>query len=149
MAGEQLADFLDQRIFLDRELRLGLLLEIFGAVFDAGKRRALIRERRDEVSQAEENLQRVKDEIEVRINMIYNRLEVARAMVDVRKEYLAARQENARLSEDQFKQGLMLASQRDASQAQAMKARSGLLDASLAYLLARDDLDRALGGPTP
>jgi len=118
-------------------------------VFDAGKRRALIRERRDEVSQAEENLDRVKDEISVRINMIYNRLEVARAMVEVRKEYLTARQENARLSEDQFKQGIMLASQRDASRAQAMKARAGLLDASLAYLLARDDLNRALGGTTP
>jgi outer membrane protein TolC len=114
-------------------------------VFDAGKRRALIRERRDEISAAEENLQRVKDEVEVRINMIYNRLEVARAMVEVRKEYLAARQETARLSEDQFKQGIMLVSQRDASQAQAIKARAGLLDASLNYLLARDDLDRALG----
>jgi outer membrane protein len=118
-------------------------------VFDAGKRRALIRERRDEISAAEENLQRVKDEVEVRINMIYNRLEVARAMVEVRKEYLAARQENARLSEDQFRQGITLASQRDASRAQAMKARAGLLDASLAYLLARDDLNRALGGTTP
>jgi outer membrane protein TolC len=118
-------------------------------IFDAGKRRALIRERRDEVSQAEENLEQVKDEIQVRINLIYNRLEVARAMVEVRKEYLAARQENARLSEDQFKQGITLASQRDASRAQAMKARAGLLDASLAYLLARDDLDRALGGMTP
>src|SRR5713101_684130 len=118
-------------------------------VFDAGKRRALIRERRDEVSEAEENLQRVKDEIEVRINMIYNRLEVARAMVEVRREYLAARLENARLSEDQFKQGITLASQRDASRAQATKARAGLLDASLAYLLARDDLNRALGGTTP
>jgi len=118
-------------------------------VFDAGKRRALIRERRDEVSEAEENLQRVKDEIEVRINMIYNRLEVARAMVEVRREYVAARQENARLSEDQFKQGITLASQRDASRAQAIKAQAGLLDASLAYLLARDDLNRALGGTTP
>jgi len=118
-------------------------------VFDGGKRRATIRERRDEVSQAEENLEQVKDEIEVRINMIYNRLEVARAVVEVRKEYLAARQENARLSEDQFKQGITLASQRDASRAQAMKARAGLLDASLAYLLARDDLNRALGGTTP
>jgi outer membrane protein TolC len=134
--------------FLDRNFgTFGIHLSY--DVFDAGKRRALIRERRDEVSQAEENLERVKDEIQVRINMIYNRLEVARAMVEVRKEYLAARQENARLSEDQFKQGLMLASQRDASQAQAMKARAGLLDASLNYLLARDDLDRALGGTTP
>jgi len=117
-------------------------------VFDAGKRRALVRERRNEVSEAQENLQRIKDEVEVRIKVIYNQLETARAMVEVRKEYLAARQENARLSEDQFKQGVTLASQRDASRAQVMKARAGLLDASLAYLLARDDLDRTLGGTT-
>jgi outer membrane protein TolC len=118
-------------------------------VFDAGKRRALIRERQDEVKEAEENLQRVKDAVETRIQMIYNRLEVARAMVDVKKEYLTAQQENTRLSEDQFKQGIMLASQLDASRAQAVKARAGLLDASLSYLLARDDLNRTLGGTLP
>lgn len=81
--------------------------------------------------------------------MIYNRLEVARAVVEVRREYLAARQESARLAEDQFQQGLTLASQRDASRAQAMKARAGLLDGSSAYLLARDDLTRTLGRATP
>jgi outer membrane protein TolC len=118
-------------------------------LFDAGKRRALVRERRDEISEAEENLKRVKDEVEVRLNMIYNKLEVTRAMVEVRREYLAARQESVRLSEDQFKQGITLASQRDSSRAQAMKARAGLLDASLAYLLAYDDLTRTLGGATP
>jgi outer membrane protein TolC len=118
-------------------------------VFDGGKRRALVKERRNEISEAEENLHRIKDEVEVRIHTIYNRLDVARAMVNVRKEYLAARQENARLSEDQFKQGITLASQRDASRSQAMKARAGLLEASLAYLLARDDLNRVLGGTTP
>ena len=118
-------------------------------VFDAGKRKALVRERRDEIAEAEENLQRVKDEVEARVQMIYNRLDVARSMVEVKKEYLAARQENARLSEDQFKQGITLASQRDASQAQAVKARAGLLDASLAYLLARDDLNRTLGVANP
>jgi outer membrane protein TolC len=118
-------------------------------VFDAGKRRALIKERRNEVSEAEENLQRAKDEVEARVKIIYNRLEVTRAMVEVRREYLAARQESTRLAEDQFKQGITLASQRDGSRAQAMKARAGLLDASLAYLLARDDLSRALGGPVP
>jgi outer membrane protein TolC len=118
-------------------------------VFDAGKRKALVRERRDEVSEAEENLQRVKDAVEVRIAAIYNRLETTRAMVEVQKEYFAARQESARLTEDQFHQGIVLASQRDATRAQAMKARAGLLDASLAYLLTRDDLTRTLGGNAP
>jgi outer membrane protein TolC len=118
-------------------------------LFDAGKRRALVRERNDEVSEAKENLQRIRDEVEVHIATIYNRLETTRAMVEVKREYLAARQESARLAEDQFKQGITLASQRDGSRAQAMKAMAGLLDASLAYLLARDDLARTLGGTTP
>ncbi|HXW93634.1 MAG TPA: TolC family protein [Terriglobales bacterium] len=40
-------------------------------VFDAGKRKALLRERRDEVAEAEENLQRVQDEVVARVEMIY------------------------------------------------------------------------------
>ena len=118
-------------------------------LFDAGKRRALVRERNNEVSEAKEDLQRIRDEVEIHIATIYNRLETTRAMVEVKREYLAARQESARLAEDQFKQGITLASQRDGSRAQAMKAKAGLLDASLAYLLARDDLTRTLGGTTP
>jgi outer membrane protein TolC len=114
-------------------------------LFDAGKRRSLIRERGDEVSEAEENLARVKDEIGVQITTIYNRLETTRTMIDVAKESLAAHQENARLTENQFKEGASLASQRDATQAQAMKAQAGLLEASLDYLLSRDELNRVLG----
>ena len=114
-------------------------------LFDAGKRRSLVRERHDEMSEAEENLDRVKDEIAVRITSIYNRLETTRTMVDVAKESLAARQENARLTEDQFKAGVSLASRRDAMQAQATKAQAGLLEASLDYLLTRDELNRVLG----
>jgi outer membrane protein TolC len=118
-------------------------------LFDGGKRKALVRERRDEISEAEENLQRIKDEVEVRIATVYNRLETTRAMVEVKQEYFAARQESAHVAEDQFKQGITLASQRDASRAQAMRARAGLLDASLAYLLARNDLTRTLGATAP
>jgi outer membrane protein TolC len=70
-------------------------------------------------------------------------------MVEVRREYLAAKLESVRLAEDQFKQGITLTSQRDASRAQAIKAKAGLLDASLAYLLANDDLARTLGSTAP
>jgi outer membrane protein TolC len=114
-------------------------------LFDAGKRRSLVRERRDEVSEAEENLARVKDEVGVRITTIYNRLETTRTMIDVAKESLAAYQENARLTDNQFKEGVSLASQHFAAQAQEMKAQAGLLEASLDYLLSRDELNRVLG----
>ena len=118
-------------------------------LFDAGKRSALVRERRAEVSEAEEDLERTKEEVGVRIATIYNKLETTRAMVEVAREDLAARQENARLSEEQFKRGALLTSQRDASHAQAMKAEAGFLEASLDYLLTRDELTRTLGRTAP
>jgi outer membrane protein TolC len=118
-------------------------------LFDAGKRSALVRERRAEVSEAEEDLERTREEVGVRIATIYNKLETTRAMVEVAREDLAARQENARLSEEQFKRGVLLTSQRDASHAQAMKAQAGFLEASLDYLLTRDELTRSLGRTAP
>jgi hypothetical protein len=45
--------------------------------------------------------------------------------------------------------GVVLTSQRDASYAQAMKAQAGFLEASLDYLLTRDELTRTLGRTTP
>jgi outer membrane protein TolC len=118
-------------------------------LFDGGKRNALIHERRDEISEAEEDLERTKEEVGVRITTVYNKLETTRAMVEVAREDFAARQENARLSDMQFTQGALLTSQRDASHAQAMKAQAGLLEASLDYLLARDELTRTLGRTAP
>jgi outer membrane protein len=118
-------------------------------LFDAGKRGALVRERRAEVSEAQEDLERTREEVGVRIATIYNKLATTRAMVEVAREDLAARQENARLSDEEFKRGVLLTSQRDASHAQAMKAQAGFLEASLDYLLTRDELTRTLGRTTP
>jgi outer membrane protein TolC len=116
-------------------------------LFDAGKRQAQVRERKDEVSEAEENVERIREEITTRIAITYNRLETTRSMVDVAKEVLAARQASARLAENQFNQGATLASQRDASRATEMKAKMALLSASLDYCLAQDELARILGDP--
>jgi outer membrane protein TolC len=118
-------------------------------LFDGGKRRALVRERRSELSEAEEALERAKDEVGVRIATVYDKLETTRAMVDVAKEYLAARRQNVQLAEDQFTQGTAMASQRDTSRAQLITAQAKLLEASLEYRLARDELTRVLGDTTP
>jgi outer membrane protein TolC len=116
-------------------------------IFDGGKREARIRERRNEIARAEEMLKHAQEEVEVRVTMVYNRLEVTRSMIEVSREYLKTRQESARLAEDQYKQGTVLASQMDLARAQAKKAEASLLDASLAYQLAHDDLVRVLGSP--
>src|ERR1700758_4509856 len=81
-------------------------MEVYKRPGKAGKRSALVRERRAEVSEAEEDLERTKEEVGVRIVAIYNKLETTRAMVEVAREDLAARQENARLSDEQFKRGV-------------------------------------------
>ncbi len=118
-------------------------------LFDAGKRRALVRERNEETSQAEENVERVKEEVGVQIAKVYNKLETTRSMIDVAKESLDAFEENSRLVENQFKQGTALASKVDASRAQVLDAQAGLLSARLEYLLARDALSRILGRSAP
>jgi outer membrane protein TolC len=104
-------------------------------------RNALIRERRDEVSEAKENLERTKDEVGVRIATVYNKLETTRSMVKVAREYLDARRETARISEDQFKRGALLTSQRDASRAQEVKAEAEM---SGPVIIEKTDREKAL-----
>jgi outer membrane protein TolC len=94
------------------------------------------------------NACRESQEQSVRITTIFNKLQTTRYMVDIAKEYLLAQQENARLTEDQFKHGVVIASQGDASSAQLIAAQAKLLDASLDYRLARDELTRVLGETT-
>jgi hypothetical protein len=56
-------------------------------IFDGGKRRALVRERSEEISAAEEDLERIKDQIQVRVSLIYNRLETTRAWWKFKKKF--------------------------------------------------------------
>ena len=53
------------------------------------------------MSEAQEDLERTREEVGVRITTIYNKLETTRAMVEVAREDLAAPQENARLSDEE------------------------------------------------
>jgi len=118
-------------------------------LFDGGKRESLVRERNEETSEAQENIERVKEEVIVQIAKVYDRLATTRSMVDVAKGSLAAFEENSRLVEDQFRQGKLLPSSVDASRAQTLDAEAGVLTAQLEYLLAQDELTRILGRTAP
>jgi outer membrane protein TolC len=118
-------------------------------LFDGGKRESLVRERNEETSEAQENIERVKEEVGVRIAKVYDRLATTRSMVDVAKGSLAAFEENSRLVDDQFRQGKVLPSSVDASRAQTLEAEAGVLTAQLEYLLAQDELTRILGRTGP
>jgi outer membrane protein TolC len=114
-------------------------------VFDFGKRRAQIREREAQLAQAEENLERLKDEVAVGIERSYNKVEQTKNMVEVADQVVKLRQESERLAENQLSQGLVLVSDRRQATAQSYKAQAEYLQASLGYLLAWAELEEAVG----
>ena len=114
-------------------------------VFDFGKRRAAVREREAQLAQAEENLQRLKEEVAVGIERSYNKMERTRSLVQVANQVVKLRQEGERLSQDQLVQGVVLVSQRKQATAASYKAKADFLEASLGYLLAWAELEQAVG----
>jgi outer membrane protein TolC len=114
-------------------------------LFDGGKRNAEIGERKAQLAQAQENLARMKDEVELRVQTAYNKLERTREMVKVAEEVLALRTEAHRVSVQQLQQGEALRSQADSAAANELGAKTSLLQAQLSYLQAQDELLEAIG----
>ena len=114
-------------------------------VFDGGKKRATLRQRDAQLAQAKENLARISDEVEVRVQTAYNKVERTQQMVAVSQELLATRQEARRVSAQQLRQGTYLRSQADAAAAQESEAQTLLLQSQLEYAQAQDELTDAIG----
>jgi outer membrane protein TolC len=114
-------------------------------LFDGGKKRATLRVRDAQLAQAKENLARITDETEVRVQSAYNKLERTQQMVAVSQQLLATRQEARRVSVQQLQQGTYLPSQAGAAVAQEFEARTRLLQSELEYAQAQDELTDAIG----
>jgi outer membrane protein TolC len=114
-------------------------------VFDFGRRRALVREREARLAQAEQNLERLKEEVAVAIERSYNKVERTRTLINVATQVVKLRQESERLAINQAAQGEALESQRRQAIAASYKAQADLLQASLGYLLARAELEQTVG----
>jgi outer membrane protein TolC len=114
-------------------------------LFDGGKKRATLRERDAQLAQAKENLARISDEVEVRVESACNKVERTQQMVAVSQELLATRQEARRVSAQQLQQGTYLPSQADAAAAQEFEAQTILLQSQLEYAQAQDELTDAIG----
>ena len=67
-------------------------------LFDGGRKRAVLRERETQLAQAKENLARISDEVELRVQTAYNKMERTRQMVAVSEELLALRGESRRVA---------------------------------------------------
>jgi len=114
-------------------------------VFDFGRRRAAVRERETQLAQAEENLQRLKEEIAVGIERRYHKVQQTRSLVEVANQVVSLRQEGERVAGNQVTQGEVLVSERRQATAATYKAQADLLQARLGYLLAWAELEQAVG----
>jgi outer membrane protein TolC len=114
-------------------------------LFDGGRRRAALRESDTQLAEAKENVARVSDEVELQVQVAYNKLQRTREMVNVSEELLALRTESSRVSAQQLQHGEAVASQADQAAAQEFDAKAQLLQSQLGYLQASDELSQAMG----
>jgi outer membrane protein TolC len=114
-------------------------------IFDGGKKRATLRKREVQLGQAKENLARISDEVEVRVQTACNKLERTEQMLAVSQELLAARKEARRVSAEGLERGTYLRSQAEAAAAQESQAQTQLLQSQLEYTQAQDELNEAIG----
>jgi outer membrane protein TolC len=114
-------------------------------LWDFGKRRETVREHSTQLAEAEQNLERLKEQVAVEVERSYNKLERTKSMVNVAVQVAKLRQENEGLATDQAAQGVVLVSDVRHASAANYKAKADLLQASLAYLLAHAELERAVG----
>ena len=121
----------------------GLHLE--WTVFDFGKRRAAVKERQDQLAQAEQNLERLKEDLAVQIERSYNKVERTRHMVQVAQQVVQLRKESQRLAGNQLIQGVVLAADEKQANAASYKAEADYLQADLGYLLAWAELEQTVG----
>jgi outer membrane protein TolC len=114
-------------------------------VWDFGKRRAAVREHSSQLAEAEQNLERLREEVAVSIERSYNKLERTRSMVNVATQVAQLRQESERLATNQAAQGVVLISDVRHATAANYEAKAELLQARLGYLLAWAELERTIG----
>jgi len=114
-------------------------------LFSGGRKRATLRERDVVLAQAKENLARISDEVELRVQTAYNKLERTRQMIAVSNELMLLRAESRRMTVEQVAHGSALRSQSLATVAQELEAKAASLQSQLDYLQAAAELEDAIG----
>ena len=114
-------------------------------VFDSGRKKASLREREAQVSQAKESLAKLTDEVELTVETAYNKLDRTQQMLKVSEEVVALRDESNRVMRQKLLQGTALNSQAANTAAQQYDAKALLLQSQLDFLQANDELLNAIG----
>jgi outer membrane protein TolC len=114
-------------------------------LFDGGKRRAAVRESDAQVAEAKENFARVTEDVQLRLQVAYNKLQRTREMVQVSQELYTLRAESSRVYMQQLQKGEALQSQLQNAVAQEFDAKTTLLQSQLDYIQASDEVTQAMG----
>ena len=114
-------------------------------LFDWGKRSAAIGEGEELLTQAEENVQRLKRRVTLQVEKSYRNLELAKEMTTTARAAWEQARETRRLDGDRYVVGVSLASADWRAKAGEASAQANLLRADLNYLVARSELDVAIG----
>lgn len=114
-------------------------------LFDGGRRRAALGESESKLAQAKENLTRISDDVELRVQTAWNKLDRTREMVNVSQQIVTLRTESTRVTTQQLQRGEALPSQADAATAQEFDAKTLLLQSQLSYVQAHDELLQSMG----
>jgi outer membrane protein TolC len=120
-------------------------LRLSWKVFDWGKRSAAIGEGEAQLTQAEENVQRLKRRVTLQVEKSYRNLELAKEMTTTARAALEQARESRRLDGDRYVVGVSLASEDWRAKAGEASAQANLLRGDLKYLLAESELDVATG----
>ncbi len=114
-------------------------------VFDWGKRSAAIGEEEAQLTQAEENVERVKKRVTLQVEKSYRNLALAKQMTITARAVLEQASDTRRLDGDRYIVGVSLASEDWRAKASEASAQANLVRADLNYLLAKGELDVATG----
>jgi outer membrane protein TolC len=98
-----------------------------------------------QLSEAKENLAKVRDGVELQVQTAYNKMERTQQMLKVSEEILELRQESNRVQQQELLRGAALKSQNAAANAQEFDAKALLLQSQLDYARAHDEFVRAMG----
>ena len=114
-------------------------------IFDWGKRRAVVAQRSEQLTQAKENLHRVESRIEVEVDKAYRKLEQTKNLIGVTRESLALQKEKLRNESNARMAGTTTEAQYLTAIAAVKNAEYEEAQALLGFNLAVADLERIIG----
>jgi outer membrane protein TolC len=120
-------------------------LTLSWTLFDWGKKAGVVSQRAALVSQASENLRRLRSRVEIDLGKVLRKVEAAQLLVEVAEEAQGASQEKARLARNQQEVGVISAAKQAEAEAAARASEADLLAARLGLDLAHGELDQLLG----